>query len=161
MKNRVYLAILEDDPAWSLPMIQAVKQHLLDCVLRTSMDGKSLCRSLSEMPLPCLVILDINTPVMNGFEVLKKIRSRSDLDWLPVVMFSTDNSATTRIDCMAAGATAFYTKPDREIWKTLKEIVDKYSFKGEKPDRLDPPLLAESKPMFTGAKSIDDLLEDL
>lgn len=157
----MYLTILEDDPAWSIPIIQAVKTHLQDCILRTSIDGKSLCRSLSEKPLPCLVILDINTPVMNGLEVLKKIRERSDLDWLPVVMFSTDDSVSTRMTCMTSGATAFYGKPSKEMWQTIKEIVTKYAYVGDKPEMLDPPLLKESLPSVNSGRSLDDILGDL
>lgn len=61
-------------------------------------DGKTAMVLLEEMAtfnmLPCLVILDINMPVMNGREALQAIRSRSHLQKLPVVLFSTSNSHT-------------------------------------------------------------------
>ncbi|HVF80971.1 MAG TPA: response regulator [Flavisolibacter sp.] len=48
---------------------------------------------LKENRLPCLVILDINMPVMNGREALQAIRNHPYLSKLQVVLFSTSNSA--------------------------------------------------------------------
>jgi CheY-like chemotaxis protein len=47
---------------------------------------------LQENFMPCLVILDINMPVMNGKETLQAIRSHSQLNSLSVVLFSTSNN---------------------------------------------------------------------
>ena len=59
-------------------------------------DGKKAIITLEEMLiqnfLPCLVILDINMPVMNGRETLQAIRKHPRLTGLSVVLFSTSNS---------------------------------------------------------------------
>ena len=59
-------------------------------------DGKKALLTLEEMLgqniLPCLVILDINMPVMNGRETLQAIRKHPQLTALSVVLFSTSNS---------------------------------------------------------------------
>lgn len=59
-------------------------------------DGKKALLTLEELLLenilPCLVILDINMPVMNGREALQAIRSHPRLAPLSVVLFSTSNS---------------------------------------------------------------------
>jgi CheY-like chemotaxis protein len=44
--------------------------------------------------LPCLLILDINMPVMDGKEALVKIRRNEELKHMPIVLFSTSNSVT-------------------------------------------------------------------
>ncbi len=63
-------------------------------------DGRRAMLLLEEMAaeklLPCLVILDINMPVMNGREALQAIRSHEVFSRLPVVLFSTSSSATDR-----------------------------------------------------------------
>ena len=57
-------------------------------------DALDYLQSLGEMdPVPCLVILDISMPVLNGREVLKKIRENSRLESLPVVFFTTSSSS--------------------------------------------------------------------
>ncbi|RYZ30079.1 MAG: response regulator [Chitinophagaceae bacterium] len=61
-------------------------------------DGRKALHTLEEMLeksfLPCLVILDINMPVMNGRETLQEIRKHPQLTGLSVVLFSTSNSSS-------------------------------------------------------------------
>jgi CheY-like chemotaxis protein len=160
---RLTLCILEDDPAQVLAIKQSVKLSIPDCTLRLEKDGKSFLRSLSLIPTPDLIVLDINVPVMSGTEVLKKIRSRDDLDWLPIVMFSTEDSSATRLSCMSAGANGFEAKPPiLEMGKVLKMMVEKYGFKGDRPEQIYPPLLQESAPTAqTDDWNMDDLFGDL
>jgi CheY-like chemotaxis protein len=158
---RVYLCVLEDDPTWSLPIIQAIKTHLPHVTIKLQTDGKSFLRRLSDEPAPDLLILDINTPVLSGLEVLKIVRARDDLKWLPVIMYSTDNSDETRITAMQLGANGFVGKVSKDVASAFKEIINKYSYKGEKPDRIEPPLLKESTPSFSNWDALDSMLEDL
>jgi CheY-like chemotaxis protein len=64
-------------------------------------DGKMAMVILEEMAssnlFPCLVILDINMPVMNGREALQAIRRHNHLQQLPVVLFSTSNSHADKL----------------------------------------------------------------
>lgn len=63
-------------------------------------DGKKAFHLLENMAAakshPCLVILDINMPVMNGRETLQAIRHHHDLKRLPVVLFSTSSNVTDK-----------------------------------------------------------------
>jgi CheY-like chemotaxis protein len=43
----------------------------------------------SKNKLPCLIILDINMPVMDGKETLSEIRSNENYKNIPVIIFST------------------------------------------------------------------------
>ncbi len=65
-----------------------------------ALDGKKAMHLLENMAaekvLPCLVILDINMPVMNGREALQAIRHHNGLSKLPVVLFSTSSSASDK-----------------------------------------------------------------
>jgi two-component system chemotaxis response regulator CheB len=60
---------------------------------------------------PDIVTLDVEMPVMDGIETLKAIRARRKK--LPVIMFSTltERGAEATIDCLAAGASDYVTKP--------------------------------------------------
>jgi len=70
-------------------------QHFLDqndtpVDLTVVSDGVAALEFLnSELPLPDLVVLDINMPRMNGFEVLKQIRETETLQSLPVVILTS------------------------------------------------------------------------
>ena len=90
-------------------------------------DGKVAITILENMAgeklLPCLVILDINMPVMNGREVLQAIRSHEELHKLPVVLFSTSNSSTDKAFAENHKA-VLITKPVE--FSNLEIIVDEF-----------------------------------
>ena len=59
---------------------------------------------------PCLIILDINMPVLNGRDTLALIRREEKYNDVPVVMFTTSSSNMDRAFCNRFGA-KLYTKP--------------------------------------------------
>lgn len=60
--------------------------------------------------LPCLVILDINMPLMDGKEMLKEIKKDDILKSLPIVFFSTSSNPKDRFFSSEYGID-FVTKP--------------------------------------------------
>jgi CheY-like chemotaxis protein len=60
--------------------------------------------------LPCLVILDINMPVMDGKQALGKIKGTEGLSQVPVVMFSTSSNPMDKLFCDRYGV-ELVTKP--------------------------------------------------
>lgn len=85
----------EDDVDDLFIVKQGFEKHLHIDVVHAP-DGRRALLILEDMArdnsLPCLVILDINMPVMNGREALQAIRSHSRLSKLPVVLFSTSST---------------------------------------------------------------------
>ena len=64
-----------------------------------------------EGHLPDLILLDINMPEMDGFEVLEHIRQREETKSIPVIFLTADNLAETEIKCFQMGAMDYVTKP--------------------------------------------------
>jgi adenylate cyclase len=60
--------------------------------------------------VPDLVLLDIEMPGMNGFEVCRRLREHETTAFLPVVMV-TSHDTEVRVDAIEAGADDFLTKP--------------------------------------------------
>jgi DNA-binding response OmpR family regulator len=61
---------------------------------------------------PCdLVLLDINMPVMDGWETLRLIRTDSGLSDVPVVMFSVKAELRDKVFGLQEGADDYITKP--------------------------------------------------
>lgn len=71
---------------------------------------EKLNKSKSENRLPCLIILDINMPGMNGREALMHIRESNDFRNIPVVLFTTSSSELDKAFAKKWGA-EFVTKP--------------------------------------------------
>lgn len=57
------------------------------------------------------VLLDINMPEMDGFEVLEKIRRIKRCQNLPVIFLTADNDSETEARCFYTGAVDFIAKP--------------------------------------------------
>jgi CheY-like chemotaxis protein len=74
------------------------------------------CIALLKTPgqiLPALIVMDLNTPGMDGREALRFIKSDALLKAIPVVISSTSASPQDRDDCYTAGANAYHVKPIR------------------------------------------------
>ena len=61
--------------------------------------------------LPCLVVLDLNMPVLDGKETFKKIRNELNLGSVPVIIFTSSNNPNDRNLFHSLGI-EFITKPD-------------------------------------------------
>lgn len=73
--------------------------------------------------MPCLLIIDINMPIMDGKELLKKVRQQPEYENLPVIMFSTSQSAADKEFAEKYNAD-FFTKPGS--YTRLKTLVDAF-----------------------------------
>ena len=65
----------------------------------------------ADAPLvPDVILLDINMPRMNGFEVLKHLKASDAFKDIPVFVLSTSSHEADRSQSMALGAAGFVTK---------------------------------------------------
>src|SRR6476620_1410652 len=53
--------------------------------------------------LPCLIIMDINMPLMDGKQALVEIKKDKELDQVPIVMFTTSSSQLDMAFCEKYG----------------------------------------------------------
>ena len=58
-----------------------------------------------------LILLDINMPDMDGFEVFEKLRAMEKTKEIPVIFLTADNDANTETHCFDCGAIDFIAKP--------------------------------------------------
>lgn len=65
----------------------------------------------ADAPRPDLILLDLNMPRKNGFEVLEEIRNNADLSLIPVVILTTSQQETDIVQSYRLHANAYVTKP--------------------------------------------------
>ncbi|MGN0692983.1 MAG: HD domain-containing phosphohydrolase [Oscillospiraceae bacterium] len=58
-----------------------------------------------------LILLDINMPEMDGFEVMAKIKNDPERSDIPIIFLTSDNDPQTESRCLEAGAMDFISKP--------------------------------------------------
>ncbi|MBI1785066.1 response regulator [Candidatus Sumerlaeota bacterium] len=62
-------------------------------------------------PRPGVLLLDLNLPKLDGFDILKQIRGNPQLKRLPVIVLTTSNREEDLTKCYDLGANAYLTKP--------------------------------------------------
>jgi CheY-like chemotaxis protein len=72
-----------------------------------------------------LVLLDLNLPIVSGFEVLEFLKSDPQLRKLPVVVLSGSSSQHEIERCYAAGANSYFCKPTgiEQVFNMAAELV--------------------------------------
>jgi CheY-like chemotaxis protein len=74
---------------------------------------------------PGLILLDINMPRKNGFEVLNEIKKDPALMHIPVVMLTTSDSESDIVKSYATGACSFITKPMN--FEKFRDVVNQFA----------------------------------
>jgi len=70
---------------------------------------------------PDLIILDINMPDMDGFQVMKMLQTMNKDDYVPVLVITAQQDKSTRLKSLQSGAKDFLTKPF-DLTETLMRI---------------------------------------
>ncbi|MDI6781233.1 MAG: response regulator [bacterium] len=65
----------------------------------------------SSVPTPGLILLDINMPNMNGFQVLEKLKSSPKYRMIPVIMLTISDRDEDIVRSYRSGAVSYITKP--------------------------------------------------
>jgi DNA-binding response OmpR family regulator len=73
-------------------------------------------------PLPGVVLLDLNLPLVPGFEVLQWMRNHPDFARTPVVVFSSSTREDDRVRARELGANEFVAKPSSGLG--FGQVVD-------------------------------------
>ncbi|PTY07668.1 two-component system response regulator [Opitutaceae bacterium EW11] len=119
MKNRAILYV-EDEEDDVFFMKKAFQLAGIRHPLHTAEDGQKAIAYLSgeppfadrsQFPIPSLVILDLNLPILSGFEVLQWLRRRPEYAQTHVVVFSSSGRPEDREKATSLGATEYVMKP--------------------------------------------------
>ena len=95
---------------------------------RDGEDAIALIRKLAESrneALPDLILIDLNMPRVDGFEVLEQLSAPSAFRAVPVIVVTSSQEETDRQLALARGADAFFVKPlELSHYKELPKIMD-------------------------------------
>jgi len=115
---------LVDDDADDMAIItDAMSQLDSNQIITYAQNGEAamnlLLANADNNSYPCLIVLDLNMPKMNGTNTLKNIRKDDRFKGIPVVIYSTSINPLEKEACMSLGAHSFITKP-----VSFKESID-------------------------------------
>ena len=104
--------IADDDEDDRMLLRYSFAKYSPECHLLFAEDGLALLNALSESKTePCLIILDLNMPRINGLEALQLLRHSPLYANKPIVILTTSNDTVDRQHAFALGANEFLTKP--------------------------------------------------
>ncbi|MGN0384990.1 MAG: diguanylate cyclase domain-containing protein [Lachnospiraceae bacterium] len=102
-----HILIVDDDKT----NLALAKQCLSDIYKISAVTMGSQALKFLENNTCDLILLDINMPEMDGFEVLEVIKSDEAHKDIPIIFLTADNDAVTENRCLEAGALDFIAKP--------------------------------------------------
>jgi DNA-binding response OmpR family regulator len=138
MSHSVLSILLTDDNVNEhLFFKYAIKNINENIKVQSFSSGKVLLDYLNDgtSPLPDILFLDVNMPLKNGTECLAEIRAMKDLTELPIVMYSTSDSAEDVDKAYENGANLYVKKPIGidELRQMLSKVFDIYQENKLKP----------------------------
>ena len=131
-KREKFIIVVADD---DLDDQQIIKEGLQDCRVKVDINAvynglqlmdyllaREAYRNITEKP--DLILLDLNMPLMDGFEVLKEIRLHEKLRKIPLYVITTSRSTDHKKKALELGATGFYSKgaSPKDIRRIMQEI---------------------------------------
>lgn len=144
--RRFYILLADDDAEDAFTVRRGFQKSDLDFEIMHVSDGEELLEFLNAVEAkqadepdedsdgpraPDLVLLDINMPRLNGFEVLDRMRASPEFSAVPVVILTSSSNDADVTHCYRLGARSYFVKP-----LTLGEMSDfvdsivNYWFKG-------------------------------
>lgn len=112
------ILLVEDDPGHALLIRKNLRRGGIAHDIVVLDDGRKAVDYLfrqgeyaDEHAAPILVLLDLNLPVMSGYQVLKAIKNDERTKHLPVVVLTTTDNPQEVARCYALGCNMYITKP--------------------------------------------------
>jgi CheY-like chemotaxis protein len=125
-----HLVLYADDDIDDLKFVeQAFIENMINIELVMVKDGVKAIDYLRRLsildPDPCLIILDVNMPMLNGKETLQRIRKMERFENIPVVLFTTSSLEQDRNFAIKYNA-GFITKPldARQMQRITDQFIE-------------------------------------
>ncbi|MGE3320304.1 MAG: response regulator [Candidatus Berkiella sp.] len=120
--DKTRVLVVDDSYTVRQVTCRLLKRHKFESV--QAKDGADALLEMEEM-VPDIVLLDIEMPKMDGFEVLEKMRASPKLNKVPVIMITSRSGEKHRLRAMQAGANAYLTKPylEEDLLMLLKRFI--------------------------------------
>jgi CheY-like chemotaxis protein len=137
MKGSKPILLVEDD----LVDIMTVQRIFNDLHITNSLeiteDGEKALTFLKDPgnEKPCIILLDLNMPRMNGIEFLRMAKQDEELKRIPVVVLTTSAEEQDKLDSFNLGVAGYMLKPlDYKQFVEVLRTIDCYWTLSELPD---------------------------
>jgi CheY-like chemotaxis protein len=113
MKKLKPILLVEDDVVDASTIIQSLHDLKVKNTVVHKTDGEQALEYLQDETneKPCLILLDLNMPKINGVELLHMLKGHKDLDQIPVVVLTVSKYEQDKVDTFDLGVAGYIIKP--------------------------------------------------
>ncbi len=133
MRNGSPLMIVEDNETDVMCLKKAFEKSGVGKAIITASNGEEALAYLKgdqpkqDLRIPNLILLDLNMPIMNGFEFLDAVKSDARLKAIPVVVLTSSTSSMDMNDSYNNSVAGYIEKPmDPEAYLDIVRVLDQY-----------------------------------
>ena len=107
------ILLVEDDEVDAMTVRRALKEIRVANPLVQAMHGERALDHLGDESnaRPCLILLDLNMPIMNGIEFLQVIKQHPEWRRIPVVVLTTSHEEQDKVASFEWSVAGYMTKP--------------------------------------------------
>ncbi len=137
MKSKKPILLVEDDKVDAMTVRRALKEIKVTNNVILASNGEEaidyLLKPDSEMP--CIILLDLNMPKMNGLEFMKVAKENEKLRKIPIVVLTTSSEERDRMNSFKNGVAGYMTKPvDYQQFVDVIKTINIYWTLSELPE---------------------------
>jgi len=136
MRPEQSILVVEDDQVDVMTVKRAFKELGINNPVHHSANGEealAFLRQNKNQP-PCLILLDLNMPIMNGIEFLKEAKQDDALKIIPVVVLTTSKGDIDKLESFRNGVAGYIIKPvDYVKFVDVVAVVKSYWSASELP----------------------------
>jgi CheY-like chemotaxis protein len=131
------ILLVEDDQVDTMTVIRALKEiHVTNEVAHSENGEDALLYLRDSASKPCLILLDLNMPIMNGIEFLRAIKDDEQLRRIPVVVLTTSEEQEDKLNGFNLGIAGYVSKPvDYRQFVEVMRSIDTYWTISEMPEQ--------------------------
>ena len=136
MRNSKPILLVEDDEVDTMTVQRAFKDLKVTNELVHRINGEEALKYLraEDSQMPCVVLLDLNMPKMNGVEFLKISKEDKKLKKLPVVVLTTSKEEHDIVESFELSVAGYIVKPvDYKRFVEAIRAIDLYWTLSELP----------------------------
>jgi len=131
------ILLVEDDQVDAMTVKRALKElHVTNPLVHVENGEEALAfLAAPDRERPCIILLDLNMPVMNGVEFLQRIKQAPILKATPVVVLTTSEEQQDKVNSFNLGVAGYMAKPvDYRQFVEVMRSINSYWTISEMPE---------------------------
>lgn len=134
--NSKPILLIEDDSVDAMTVRRALRELHVGNPLEHMENGEEGLFYLQDgsRERPCLILLDLNMPVMNGIEFLQAVKNLPEIKCIPVVALTTSDEQEDKVESFELGVAGYMRKPvEYQQFVEIIRTIDAYWTISESP----------------------------